>query len=249
MNKIMIFNFSLYNLLLYFFIYAFLGWCLEVIYATIKTKNFINRGFLNGPVCPIYGVGVVIVLVILTPFKANPFILFFCSVGLTTLLELVTGFVLEKFFHTKWWDYSNRKFNFKGYICVKFSIIWGAICSVVVYFFHALIDDLLSKIPYVVGLVFLGIFSFLIMVDLILTILQMVHLNKVSKELATLNNVMHIPSDAIGKTLSNITLSGMEKSEILKSKFEKLRIVKAFPDLKKTINARLKIKKQNEKQE
>ena len=247
MNEIMIFNFSLYNLLLYFFIYAFLGWCLEVIYATIKVKKFVNRGFLNGPVCPIYGFGVVIVLVILTPFKSNPFILFFCSVILTTLLELITGFVLEKFFHTKWWDYSQQKFNLKGYICLKFSLIWGVICTLVVYIFHALIEFLVSKTPYIVGLIILIVCSVIIIVDLVLTILQMIHLNKVSREIVKMANVMHIPSDALGKKLANITLTGMEKGNQLKERFEKLRIVKAFPDLKKTISERFKLKDKNEK--
>ena len=235
MNKIMILDFSLYQLLLYFFVYSFLGWCMEVIYATFRTNKFINRGFLNGPVCPIYGTGVCIVLLCLTPVKDNPFLLFFCSVGLTTLLELVTGFVLEKFFHTKWWDYSNQKCNLKGYICLKFSFIWGIICLLVVDIFHVIVNDLLMKIPYKVGVVFVIIFSVVILTDFVFTVLQMIHFNKISKEFKKFVGGIHATSDAIGKTLSDITLSGIEKGEALKKKMESLRLVKAYPNLKQEL--------------
>ena len=113
---------SIYYSILYFFVYGFLGWCTEVIFAAFKQHRFVNRGFLNGPYCPIYGCGVVIVVAVLTPLKENLFFLFVGSFLLTSILEYITGFVLEKVFHNKWWDYSNLPFNIKGYVCLKFSI-------------------------------------------------------------------------------------------------------------------------------
>ena len=101
----------MYLLLWIFFVYAFLGWCTEVSFAALTSGRFVNRGFLNGPVCPIYGVGVVIVFFFLDPLRGNTFLLFLGSVLLTSLLEWVTGFVLEKIFHQRWWDYSNEPFN------------------------------------------------------------------------------------------------------------------------------------------
>ena len=113
----------MYQFLWIFFVYAFLGWCTEVSYAALRTGKFVNRGFLNGPVCPIYGCGVVVVLVGLTPLKGNFVLLFLGSVVLTSVLELATGFVLEKLFRQRWWDYSDKPFNLGGYICLEFSIM------------------------------------------------------------------------------------------------------------------------------
>ena len=95
---------NFYELVWIFIIYAFIGWCTEVSYAALDTGKFVNRGFLNGPYCPIYGCGVVIVVAILTPLKENLLILFAGSFLLTSVLEYITGYILEKVFHNKWWD-------------------------------------------------------------------------------------------------------------------------------------------------
>ena len=115
--------YSFYEYLAFFVIYAFLGWCAEVIFNTINTGHFVNRGFLSGPVCPIYGFGMVIVVFCLTPLQKNWMLLFFGSMFLTSALEWITGYVLKKVFHTSWWDYSNQPFNLGGYICLRFSIL------------------------------------------------------------------------------------------------------------------------------
>ena len=109
---------SLYDMMYYFFIYAFLGWTAEVIFAALKNGKFVNRGFLNGPVCPIYGVGMAVLVLLLNPLKNSWWLLFFAGAAFCSILELVTGFVLDKIFKTKWWDYSNEKLNLKGYICI-----------------------------------------------------------------------------------------------------------------------------------
>ena len=92
------------TVILMFFVYAFMGWCAEVAFAACKTGKFVNRGFLNGPVCPIYGFGLVAVILALTPLEDRLFLLFIASMAVTTVLELITGWVLEKAFHMKWWD-------------------------------------------------------------------------------------------------------------------------------------------------
>ena len=116
---------TLYEVLWIFIIYAFIGWCSEVSYAAMDRGIFVNRGFLNGPYCPIYGIGVLTVIVILTPLKRNLLLLYVGSFFLTSILEFLTGFILEKVFHNKWWDYSNKPCNIMGYVCLKFSIFWG----------------------------------------------------------------------------------------------------------------------------
>jgi len=239
MNDVIIGNYTLYQLFLYFFTYSFLGWCMEVVYATYRTGKFINRGFLNGPVCPIYGTGIVIVLLVLTPVKDNPLILFFCSIILTTLLELVTGFVLERFFNTKWWDYSVQKYNFKGYICVKFSFIWGIACLIVIDILHVGINDLLMMIPVKLGTILIYIFGFIIFTDLIITILQMANIKRISKEVNELSVLAHKPSDSFGKVLSDITKKTLDSLEKLKQKMAKTRIAKAFPNILQNINSKI----------
>ena len=110
----MVCGFSLYQILAFFLIYSCLGWCLEVIYAAVSTGQLVNRGFLNGPVCPIYGFGMIIVLFTLSPLADNLLLLYLGGVILPSVLELVGGWALYKLYHTRWWDYSDRKWNLDG---------------------------------------------------------------------------------------------------------------------------------------
>ena len=109
----------------WFFLYGCIGWGVEVVYAAIKEHKLVNRGFLCGPICPIYGFGMVIVLVALTPLAHSLPVLFVGGALLTSALELAAGWILKKVFHTSWWDYSDVPFNLGGYICLKFSLAWG----------------------------------------------------------------------------------------------------------------------------
>lgn len=143
---------TLYEAAWVFMIYAFLGWCLEVVYVGLNSGKFVNRGFLNGPYCPIYGFGVLIVITLLSPLQNNLLLLFIGSVLLTSALEFLTGLVLEKIFSRKWWDYSDVPFNLMGYICLKFSIFWGLGCMFVVKIFHPYILVVVRLIPMSFGL-------------------------------------------------------------------------------------------------
>ena len=116
---------GLYEAAAFFYIYGVLGWCVEVAYAAVKQGKFINRGFLNGPICPIYGVGVVLVIYCLGEVRGNLLVLYAASIALVTVIEGITGFVMDKMFHHKWWDYSNQPLNIGGYVCLVFSLIWG----------------------------------------------------------------------------------------------------------------------------
>lgn len=129
------------ELFLIFVLFSFLGWSIEVIYAYYKHHKFVNRGFLAGPFCPIYGIGVVLLYVTIHTILnqsslRNPGLIigtFFLSALITTIIEWVVGSLLFYFFKTRWWDYSQQKFNLKGYICLKFSIYWGIIGTFVIY--------------------------------------------------------------------------------------------------------------------
>ena len=168
----------MYPLLWLFFIYAFLGWCTEVSYAALKSGRFVNRGFLNGPVCPVYGCGAVIVLWVLEPLRGNLLLLFLGSVALTSLLEWLTGFVLERLFHQRWWDYSQEPFNLNGYICLRFSIAWGLACLFVVKLVHPSVLWCIRTIPHPVGVGLLILFSVTMAVDLAATVRTIARINR-----------------------------------------------------------------------
>ena len=202
---------QLYQFLCIFFVYAFLGWCTEVSYAALQTGKFVNRGFLNGPVCPIYGFGVVIILACLTPLKQHFILLFLGSVVLTSLLELVTGFVLEKLFHQRWWDYSDDPFNIGGYICLKFSIAWGLACLFVVDILHPTIQWLIALVPRGLGWVLLGVFAACMAVDLAATVSTITKLNRKLEHIDQLAGRIREASNEFGENLADKVLDAAEK--------------------------------------
>lgn len=257
MQSISVFGFTLYKLMFYFFIYAFIGWCCEVAYAGVELGKFVNRGFLNGPLCPIYGFGAVIVVVCLTPFKENLFFLFVSSVILTSLLELLAGFILEKLFKTRWWDYSDTPFNIGGYICLKFSLLWGLACVFVMQIVHPAVNSLISIIPSLAGNILLAVFSAIFLTDMILTFVTAAKLTIRIKRLQHIGDAIRKSSDNIGGVISKEAIELKEKYKLLSSKNKLLekRLLKAFPNMKSikysgaldVIKIQLKEKKLNEK--
>ena len=111
-------EFNWFDILTYFIIYSFLGWIMESIFRSIAEKKLINTGFLRGPFCPIYGFGAIIMFIFLESLQNKPIILFIVSVIVLTAWEYIVGVLLEKIFKTKYWDYSEHKFNFQGRICL-----------------------------------------------------------------------------------------------------------------------------------
>lgn len=176
-------NFNGVELLSYFIIYSFLGWCTEVAYAWWRQRKFVNRGFLEGPYCPIYGFGVTFVIVLLYPLKEYPILLFLGAVVITSALELITGYLLEAIFNARWWDYSDEAYHWKGYICLKFSLIWGVASTFIVAGVHPLIRRCVRAVP-PTRLEGILILIYLIFgIDLILTVTSMVKLNQLLKDL------------------------------------------------------------------
>ncbi len=169
---------SFYQLFFTFLIYSFLGWITEEIFALVKHGKIVNRGFLKGPLCPIYGFGMIIIIVCLSPIKNNILLLFLESVLITTLLELVTGYILERFFHTKWWDYSDMNFNFKGYICLTFSILWGLAGVFIMYIIQPNVVNFINKVPYDIGCIFLSLAGAFLAVDIITTLMSAANMYK-----------------------------------------------------------------------
>lgn len=159
--------------ILYFFIYSFLGWVLETIYAYIVLGHFNNRGFLLGPICPIYGFGMLILIVGLSRYKGHNVKLFFIASIVLTYFEYIAGFALDAIFNLKWWDYSNDPFNINGRICLSFTFIWGIIAIIVVNYIHPFVEKIvnifLKKITPVMLDVMVKVFVMIWIIDLILS--------------------------------------------------------------------------------
>ena len=220
---------------LYFFIYAILGWCVEVIHAALKRGKFENRGFLNGCWCPIYGVGVVLVLLCLTPININVFVLFMASLVLTSVLEFIVGFILEKLFKTKWWDYSKEHFNIKGYVCLKYSILWGLACVIVVDLIHPMIANLVHITPDLAKYIICGVLGVAFIVDGVFTIIQLITYKKNYVALEKIGDALKKPSNAIGGKIAASTLAMNEKMQKLNEKIKSSRLYKAFPEQRRKI--------------
>lgn len=132
---------------LLFMSYAFLGWCMEVICKLIQTGKFINRGFLIGPYCPIYGWGALIITVLLKKYSYDPIILFVMSTILCSFIEYFTSYFMEKRFHARWWDYSNKKFNINGRVCLETLIPFGILGVIIMYVTNPILMKGYEMIP------------------------------------------------------------------------------------------------------
>lgn len=143
--------YPLVDMILYFFIYSFCGWVMETVLCSYNERHFVNRGFLNGPICPIYGCGVLLMLILLIPvrdgvdtlFLALP-VVFLAGAALASAVEYFTSWAMEKLFHARWWDYSQHRFNLNGRICLHISLAWGGLATVFIYWVQPFFERLVA---------------------------------------------------------------------------------------------------------
>ena len=206
-------GFSLYQTLAYFLIYSCLGWCLEVVYAAVTTGRLVNRGFLNGPVCPIYGFGMVIVLYALTPLVDNTLLLYLGGVILPSALELVGGWALYKLYRTRWWDYSDYPFNIGGYICLEFCLLWGVGTLVVMRIVHPIIAGLVAMVPTLVGVILMCILYAVYATDVVATAIAASTLADTLDTMEKLGDSIHAVSDAMTELLGTTAMTADQKMD------------------------------------
>ena len=139
--------YTLSQWLLFFFLYSFFGWIWESCYVSLREHRWVNRGFMHGPMLPLYGSGAVSVLIITLPVRDNLPLVFIMGMIGATLLEFFTGMIMESLFHVRYWDYSHLKFNIKGYICPVASLCWGVFSIMMVKVVHIPIEEVILKIP------------------------------------------------------------------------------------------------------
>lgn len=216
----------IYEILVLFFLYGFLGWCTEVAYATTKERRFVNRGFLNGPICPIYGIGVVVVIEFLTKYRSNVILLYIASVVLVSALEWITGFLLEKIFHNKWWDYSEMPLNLNGYICLPFSLLWGVACVFIVGVIQPLIAHIIDFLPVLFGAIMLIVLLIVISIDCYVTASGIFKMNHSLAHFDYITKELHEISDQIGEEIYKKTIEAMDRQEAMNQRISELRLLR-----------------------
>ncbi|MBO4243037.1 MAG: putative ABC transporter permease [Clostridiales bacterium] len=208
---------TLLQALWFFIIYSFTGWVVEVIFHASVKGNIVNRGFLNGPVCPVYGFGMTAVLFVYGLMGSDGFIpVFLEGIIFTTAIELIAGFILDKCFHARWWDYSDMPLNLGGYICPAFSVIWGLAVVFAIKIAHkgicGAVDILIAhKFTFII-LIFLYL---LLTADTIVTARSLIGLNRKLEELdriaGSLKDISDRMSDRIGNNALKTTQQAQEK--------------------------------------
>ena len=163
----MLYNF--FYLFLLFIMYSFLGWIVEIIDIFILEKKIINRGFLIGPVCPIYGVGVLLMINLLKRFTDTPLALFILAIFIFMTLEYLTSYIMEKMFNARWWDYSNFKYNLNGRICLETTIPFGLGGMLVMYLINPFFNSILSKLNHNLVIILGAILLVIFIIDFIVS--------------------------------------------------------------------------------
>lgn len=194
------------RVLFWFFLYGVLGWCVEVIYAAIKEHRLVNRGFLCGPICPIYGFGMVGLLFCMRRLPArgeDPGVVTIFIVGmvLTTLIELIGGWVLFKLYRIRWWDYSHLKYNLGGYVCPQFSLLWGLGSVLMVKVVHPLLAHAGDPLPLQVLLPLDGVLLVFFLVDVGVSAAAATGLNQRLEEIDELRAKLRLSSDKLTEVL------------------------------------------------
>lgn len=171
---------NLRYLVLYFFIYAFIGWTLETFYAMSTLGHFVKRGFLYGPLCPIYGWGAIILISGLKKYKSNSIKLFCYSAIVFSVFEYIVGFALDALFAAKWWDYTNDFMNLNGRISIFYSFAWGIIALIFINHIHPFIEKkvkkVFKKIPELVQILIIRGSLVILLVDTILSCIKYLNL-------------------------------------------------------------------------
>lgn len=192
MNLFAIYELPFWSAFLIFILFSFIGWISEVIYVGVTSAHkFVNRGFLHGPLCPVYGFGGVVILMLPPSLYATWIPLFFASMILCTIVEYFVSWLMEKLFHTRWWDYSHYKIQLNGRICLLNSIFFGFLGVVVIHFVYPFMIDLLNslgqKVINVSGVIILSVLS----VDIFFTVRKLVDFANVMKKLKELGETLN----------------------------------------------------------
>lgn len=182
---------TVFTYILYFFFYSAVGWLFESTYCSLGERKLINRGFLTGPMCPIYGTGALVMAILLyNPFRDKPLLVFFLGMLFCDIVEYITSFLMEKLFNARWWDYKNELFNIKGRICFKHTLYWGIAATFFVKTVHPIVLRMFAKIPqnYIIPITSAVLAVFV--VDVIFAVIRAVGLIKLKNKMKELKDLI-----------------------------------------------------------
>ncbi len=230
---------TFFHILTYFVIYSFLGWILESTVRTICERKIINTGFLIGPFCPIYGFGAIIMILFLDSFKNNIILLFMISFIVLTLWEYIVGVLLEKAFHTKYWDYSDQKFNYKGRICLVNSIAWGVLGVLFIKYIHPFMIQILGNLNFTYVAIVASIITLILLIDAIISVVKIKNIRSTLEKIEEINEQIkqklvelkdkekNSANDNVQKLINNLK---MRRDRTIKHLYRRAyRLKKAFP--------------------
>lgn len=255
-------NINIFDLWTYFIIYSFLGWILESIVRSVCEKKLINTGFLYGPFCPIYGCGAIIMLVFLRYFESSWILLFITSIIFLTFWEYIVGVFLEKTFKTKYWDYSNQKFNFQGRICLTNSLCWGVLGVVFIKYIHPFVSNLLQVVGSVNLVIAVYVCTILFLADTIISIIKLINIKSTLQKVEDLNEqirqkITEFKNMDKMKTPENVQViidkMKLKRDRTLRKLYRHVfRLKKAFPaintkEIAEVLNKKIEIKKKQGK--
>lgn len=253
----MICGMTYYQICWYFLIYSFGGWVVEVIFHAVALGKVVNRGFLNGPVCPVYGFGVLSVFAMINTLQSSGYqmsegMIFLFGVILATVVELIAGWMLDVCFHARWWDYSDKPFNFHGYICLEFSLIWGLAIVLVVKVFQKYVENNTSmQTDSALGWIILAILYGIYLADLIVTVAVIRGLNKKLTRLNTIQSDMRIVSDKLSDTVANTTIDtaqvigeGKVQTALAKAKLREVAETKKKQSIEKLRKKKMELQRE-----
>lgn len=254
-------EYSVLDYIFYFFFYSFIGWFFESCYCSIRPKKWVNRGFLRGPICPIYGTGGLVMMICLLPLRhitenlyLNELLIFIAGAILCDIVEFMTSYIMEKLFNARWWDYSNKKFNIQGRICLTHTFYWGTCSCLFVFILEPimnlyLVGQVSESSRNILTYIFLTVFAF----DLLDTVIHALGIRDISSKFMKLSEeisefAIQVYSTVGGKSENESEAMKKElneKFDELRSNYDKLksdlkdikskskkRLFKAFPLLK-----------------
>ncbi len=213
---------------LYFVVYAFLGWVWELFFNLIVHHKLQLRGFLTIPILPIYGFGALGMIYTVQPYIHNPFLVLLASMAVATILELIVSFVLDKFFKLRLWDYSDLPMSFKGYICAPAALAFGALGLLLIYVVHPSVEVFVSTIPLAVRLALTWVLFGLVLIDFLNSLGSLIRLRLDIKKLqGTLDDAQEYVDNLVDelRTRGGKLRTGAQRW----SRYNLLRIRKAYP--------------------
>lgn len=177
------YSYTIIQWMFFFYVYSFAGWCIESTYVSIQSRKLTNRGFMRGPFLPLYGSGATMMLVVSMPFQDNIVLTYLAGCVGATVLEYVTGVVMEALFHMRYWDYSDMKFNFQGHVCLGTSLAWGGLTILMTEFVHLPVEAFMLAIPQRPLIIGTQVVTVFIFVDFALSFKAAIDLRDVLKKM------------------------------------------------------------------